>query len=140
MELSSATDHTATAATDDQAAVLAMLRKDAVEYVTKIFDWIEEAGPGTAGVLTNACFDAMEKRFHEVLTEMIARAEKGDDFFEYVCTGALGCTCHRCRYPADNLDVDPRMPWTQLMDNVRLHGLQLNELQHALAPGASGGG
>ncbi|HEY1701214.1 MAG TPA: hypothetical protein VGG75_16030 [Trebonia sp.] len=103
---------------EDQAAALAMLRRDAVDYVTKLFDWIEEAAPGSTRALVQACFDATEKPFHEVLTGLIASAQEGDDFYLYMCTERMDCQCHHCRYPAEP-EEDPRAPWTALMDNVR---------------------
>lgn len=104
---------------DDEANALAMLRKDAVAYVTSLFDWIEAAGTGSGIIFAFACFNATEKPFSEVLTEMIAAAAKEDDFYLFQCTEREGCTCLNCRYPAEP-DEDPRPPWTQLLDNVRL--------------------
>jgi hypothetical protein len=109
---------------EDRAAALTMMRADAVEYVTSLFDWLaeEQAGgarPSGAGIANiRACLDATEKHFHEVLTGIIKSAEENGFSYEYFCTEENGCKCLNCRYPAED-DEDMRLPWTHLMVNVR---------------------
>jgi hypothetical protein len=124
---------------DNRAAALAMMRADAVEYVTSLFDWLDEgqaadarpSGGAIAGV--RACLDATEKKFPEVLAGIIKSAEENGFGYEYFCTEEPGCKCLSCRYPAEDKE-DMRMPWTILMANVReRERARRRELQEARA-------
>ena len=117
-----------------------MMRADAVEYVTSLFDWLDEgqtddakpSGAAMAGV--HACLDATEKKFHEVLAGIIKSAEGNGFSYEHFCTEKFGCSCLNCRYPAEDPEEDMRMPWTLLMANVRERERERRrELQEARA-------
>lgn len=114
---------------EDRAAALKMMRADAIEYVTSLFDWLDEGHPGDAKPLgaamagVRACFDSTEKHFHEVLTGIITSAEEVGFSYEYFCTEKPGCRCLNCRYPAED-DEDPRSPWAILMTNARKRARQ----------------
>jgi hypothetical protein len=104
---------------EDRAAVLKMMRADAIVYVTALFDWLGEGQPGAEMANVRACFDAREKRFHEVLAGIIKSAEENNFGYQYLCTARGGCRCISCRYPAEDPYPDMRPPWTLLMVNVR---------------------
>jgi hypothetical protein len=107
---------------EDRAAALKMMRDDAVTYMTALFDWLDSGKPGTEYITTYACLDATEKRFHEVLTWIVAEAEGKHFSAERLCSGKSGCGCLNCRYPAEDPDEDMRPAWTRLMANVRAAG------------------
>ena len=103
---------------EDRAAALKIMRADAVEYVTALFDWLGE-GQYARSAAAHAFLEATEKRFHEVLAGIIEAAEESHFSYEYLCTEENGCRCLNCRYPAEDPDEDMRSASTRLMDNVR---------------------
>lgn len=121
---------------EGRAAALKMMRADAIEYVTALFDWLDEgqapdATPPGAGMASiRACFDATEKHFHEVLAGIMKSATESDFNYQYFCTEEIGCKCLNCRYPAE-AEEDERSPWTILMANVREGEAVRRELQAA---------
>lgn len=109
---------------EDRAAALKMMRADAIEYVTSLFDWLDEGQQGDSRpsgawmTVVHACYDATEKHFHEVLAGIIKSAEENGFSYEYFCTENSGCRCLNCRYPAED-DEDMRSPWAHFMVNFR---------------------